>query len=78
MAVADAYEEHTAPLDLNARLSHAQTVQMIGDEIGRQFDPAVVDVFLKTQDTFLLVSQTMAEPDPCLCMESGDCNLRDQ
>nr|WP_320010490.1 HD domain-containing phosphohydrolase [uncultured Desulfobulbus sp.] len=78
MAVADAYEEHTTTLALDTRLSHAQTVQMIRDETGRQFDPAVVNVFLKCQDTMQLVNQTMAEPDPGLCMESGDCNLPSQ
>ena len=73
MAVADAYEEKTASLDPEKRLSHAQAVQMITEEVGHQFDPTIVDAFLLIQDSFNWIRQTLAEPDPGFCMESGDC-----
>lgn len=73
MAVADAYEELTAALDPDKRLSHPLAVQKISEEVGRQFDPAVVDAFLLIQDSFNWVRQTLAEPGTGLCMDSGDC-----
>ncbi|MGD9947109.1 MAG: HD domain-containing phosphohydrolase [Desulfobulbus sp.] len=75
MAVADAYEEYTSALDPEKRIPHAQTVQRIIEEVGHQFDPAIVDAFVLIQDSFNWVRQTLAEPDPGLCMESGDCSL---
>ncbi|MDD2464003.1 MAG: HD domain-containing protein [Desulfobulbus sp.] len=63
MALADAYEEQTATLSPDKRKSHAQTVQMIIEEVGHKFDPALVDAFLLIQDSFNWVRQTLAEPD---------------
>ncbi len=73
LAVADTYEELTASLAQEKRASHAQAVQMITEEVGHQFDPTIVDAFLLIQDSFNWIRQTLAEPDPGLCMESGDC-----
>jgi len=73
MAVADAYEELTAALDPGKRVSHAKAVQKISEEVGRQFDPAIVDAFLLIQDSLNWVRQSLAEPFPALCMDSGDC-----
>ncbi len=75
MSVADTYEECTTALEPDKRLSHPQAVQKIREEVGRQFDPAIVDAFLLIQDSFNRVRQTLAEPDPGLCMDSGDCLL---
>lgn len=73
MAVADAYEEQTATLNPAKKLSHAEAVQMIIEGVGHQFDPAVVDAFLLIQDSFDWIRQTLAEPEPGLDTESGDC-----
>ena len=78
MALADTYEEHTAALISARRKSHTQAIRLITEEVGRQFDPAIVDAFLLIQDSFNWVRQSLAEPEPCLCMESGDCTHGDQ
>ena len=63
MAVADAYEELTAALHPQQRLTHAEAVQAIVEEVGRAFDPAIVDAFLLIQDSFNWVRQALAEPE---------------
>ena len=78
MAVADTYEELTAALDPKKRLSHAKAVQVISEEVGRQFDPAIVDTFLLIQDSFNWTRQSLAEPSPGLCMDSRDCTLENK
>lgn len=73
MAVADAYEEWTAALHPEQRLAHAETVQAMVEEVGRAFDPAIVDAFLRIQDSFNWVRQALAEPEPLSPLVSTDC-----
>ncbi len=74
MAVADAYEERTAALHPGQRLSHTEAVQAIIEEVGRAFDPAIVDAFLLVQDSFNWVRQSLAEPGPLSSQVSMDCS----
>lgn len=69
MALADAYENHTAALNPDTRMSHAQAVQMIIEEVGHQFDPTIVDAFLLIQDSFNRIRLTLAEPELDSCLE---------
>jgi PAS domain S-box-containing protein len=62
LALADAYEELTAPLEPDKRLSHADAVQRIVDEVGQRFDPVIVEAFVLHQDTFDWVRQSLQEP----------------
>ncbi|MCL2458572.1 MAG: HD domain-containing protein [Desulfobulbus sp.] len=62
MALADAYEEWTATLDPNNRLSHEQAAGEIVRNSSHQFDPIIVDAFVVLNETFDKIRREMAEP----------------
>ena len=62
MALADAYEEWTAALDPDDRLSHEQASEVIVKNSGHQFDPIIVDAFVIVSSAFDQIRREMAEP----------------
>ncbi|MDR2551170.1 MAG: HD domain-containing protein [Desulfobulbus sp.] len=62
MALADAYEEWTAALDPDNRLTHEQASGAIVRNSGHQFDPIIVDAFVVLSETFDRIRHEMAEP----------------
>jgi response regulator RpfG family c-di-GMP phosphodiesterase/PAS domain-containing protein len=73
MAVADAYEEMTAALCPEQRVSHAQAIQTIIEAVGTRFEPAIVDALLLVQDSFNWVRQSLAEPESLSSQVSVHC-----
>ena len=52
MALADTYDAITSERVYKSPLSHEKAVQIIVEEKGAQFDPAVVDAFLQVEEDF--------------------------
>ncbi len=52
VSLVDAYEAMTSPRAYRKVFSHRETLQIILDERGKQFDPDVVDAFLAKEKTF--------------------------
>lgn len=56
VAIADVYDALRSKRTYKDSFSHEQTVEMISAESGQQFDPALVEVFLKIQYRFFEIS----------------------
>jgi response regulator RpfG family c-di-GMP phosphodiesterase len=56
MALADTYDALISKRVYKSQLSHEQAVQVILQEKGLQFDPAVVDAFMKVKEDFRKVA----------------------
>ena len=52
MAIADVYDALVSERVYKAAIGHAEAVAMIADERGRQFDPDIVDVFVRIHPRF--------------------------
>ncbi|MGV3549430.1 HD-GYP domain-containing protein [Rhizobium sp.] len=52
MAIADVYDALVSERVYKAAIGHAEAVAMIADERGRQFDPDIVDVFMRIHPRF--------------------------
>ncbi|MGZ3537898.1 MAG: CHASE2 domain-containing protein [Thermodesulfobacteriota bacterium] len=56
MALADAYDAITSERVYKAQLPHEKAVEIIAEAKGQQFDPDVVDAFLKVKENFRSVA----------------------
>lgn len=63
MALADAYEELTSAVDLSHAIDHQQAVASIMHNAGSQFDPAIVEAFVVTQEAFDQIRCRLADTD---------------
>lgn len=61
MAVADVYDALISERPYKGPFPHEQAVALIGAERGRQFDPAVVDVFLDIHEQFAAIAGGLAD-----------------
>ncbi len=57
MGIADVYDALTSKRCYKDAFGHDQAYKMIIDERGRQFDPRVVDAFVRNEDVFLEVKK---------------------
>jgi CHASE2 domain-containing sensor protein len=62
MALADAYDAITSERVYKPQLPHEQAVQIIAESKGLQFDPDVVDAFIKVRENFRSVALKYADP----------------
>jgi cyclic di-GMP phosphodiesterase len=58
-AVADVFDALTTDRPYRARLPFAEVFDLMEADRGRQFDPAVVDVFLQHRDVFVTTSEAL-------------------
>ena len=63
MALADVYDALTSRRVYKPALPHSEVTKMIIEGWGGQFDPAVVDAFLRLQDDFQRVGQRFQDQD---------------
>ena len=57
MAIADVYDALVSERPYKPAFSHEKAIEIIKENSGTQFDPAIVEVFLKVQDKFAQVQQ---------------------
>jgi len=62
MAIADVYDALTSIRPYKKAFSHEEAVRIITEGKGKQFDPALVDVFLQMSDQFREIVNTQAAP----------------
>ncbi len=55
--LADAYDALTTKRPYKDPFSHEKTMDIIRQERGKQFDPAIIDVFAKISDDFRMISE---------------------
>jgi len=58
MAVADVYDALISERPYKKAMTHEQTTEIIKKDAGTHFDPAIVDIFLKSSDMFARISET--------------------
>jgi diguanylate cyclase (GGDEF)-like protein len=63
-AVADVYDALTTPRIYKEAMPHAQAVSIIKDGCGKQFDPIVIESFLKHEQDIYVLSQELADDRP--------------
>jgi putative two-component system response regulator len=63
VAIADVYDALSSRRVYKEPYSHEKCVEMIRREAGQQFDPDLVDVFLKIEGQFREISQRFTEPE---------------
>lgn len=61
MALADVYDALRSKRCYKKSLSHEESCMIITREKGKQFDPDIVDAFLKTEKVFLEISNTLVD-----------------
>jgi adenylate cyclase len=61
MALVDTYDALTSKRIYKSQLPHEKAVEIIIDNRGTQFDPAVVDAFVEVQDDFHRIALTYAD-----------------
>ena len=61
MALADAYDALTSKRVYKSELTHEEAVEIILEEKGSHFDPAVVDAFLKIKEDFRRIALRYAD-----------------
>ena len=61
MAVADSYDAMTSERPYRTALSHNFTVKEIVHCSGAQFDPAIVDIFLGINESFIEIRSTTSQ-----------------
>jgi len=61
MALADVYDALTSRRCYKSAVSHQETVSIIRQERGKQFDPDVCDAFLRREKEFLEVSKSLTD-----------------
>lgn len=64
MALADVYDALRSPRVYRPALPHEEVREIIVQERGHHFDPAVVDAFLATEETFEEIARSQADPEP--------------
>jgi len=64
VALADVYDALTSSRPYKPAYSHAQARQLILEDSGRRFDPAVVDAFLRQEQDFQTACEHPAPPLP--------------
>lgn len=62
VAIADVYDALTTERRYKKRFSHKEACRLIVENSGRQFDPALVDVFMEVEGEFLAVRNRFASP----------------
>ncbi|MEI6287522.1 MAG: HD domain-containing phosphohydrolase [Bacillota bacterium] len=65
MAIADVYDALVSKRVYKAQMTHEQAAKIIIDGSGSQFDPQMVEAFVKTQDKFKALLQ-LASSEGCL------------
>ena len=63
IAICDAYEAMTTTRTYRAALTHDEAVQELRDSAGTQFDPALVEMFIRTVAIARVRSRARPEPD---------------
>ena len=61
MAVADVYDALINKRVYKPAFSHEKTLELIREGSGTQFDPEIIDVFLKITDQFKVIGQTYSD-----------------
>lgn len=61
MAVADAYEEVTATIEPEKKMTHQQALEWIVGSAGHQLDPMIVVAFVSRQEEFERLRESLAE-----------------
>ena len=61
MSIADVYDALTSVRPYKKAFSHEEAVKIITDSSGKQFDPALIEEFLKTADQFKEIVNTPAD-----------------
>jgi len=61
MALADVYDALRSKRCYKEAFPHEQSYAIIVKERGKQFDPDIVDAFIKTEQTFLEISNTFVD-----------------
>jgi putative two-component system response regulator len=62
MAIADVYDALTSIRPYKEAFSHEEAVRIITEGSGKQFDPALVEIFIQTADLFKGIINTQAAP----------------
>jgi len=62
MSIADVYDALTSVRPYKKAFSHEEAVQIIVESGGKQFDPALIEIFLKTADQFKEIISTPTAP----------------
>lgn len=65
MTLADVYDALRSKRCYKEAFSHEQSYAIIVKERGKQFDPDIVDIFIKKEQTFSEISNMLAD-DPTL------------
>ena len=63
VAIADVYDAITTERRYKPAYSHEETVAIIVENKGKQFDPNLVDVFLEVEEEFKAIRQTLSKED---------------
>lgn len=61
MAIADVYDALVTPRIYKTALPHAEAVEIIRAERGKQFDPLLVDLFLELHTEFDATAQRFSD-----------------
>ncbi len=61
MAVADVYDALVTPRVYKSAMPHAQAVELIRAERGKQFDPRLVDLFVSRHDRFAAIASRFGD-----------------
>jgi putative two-component system response regulator len=56
MAIADVYDALISKRQYKEPMSHEKACQIIKEGSGVQFDPVLIDIFLKVKDQFAIVA----------------------
>jgi PAS domain S-box-containing protein len=64
VALADVYDALTSSRPYKPAFSHDQARELIVEECGRRFDPAVVDAFLRQEEAFQTTRTLLSAPPP--------------
>jgi len=60
MAIADVYDALTSVRPYKKAFTHEEAVRIITESSGKQFDPALIEVFIKTSDQFMEINTPTA------------------
>jgi putative two-component system response regulator len=62
MTIADVYDALTSVRPYKKAFPHDEAVRIIVESGGKQFDPALVDIFIRTADQFKGIISIQAAP----------------
>lgn len=63
VALADVYDALTSRRVYKQAFAHEIARHILVDNTGKQFDPAVVDVFLENEDDFIAIRERYQKPE---------------